>query len=111
MPIATPVPAQRSISRSFGMSPKAIVCAAVTPSRAATSASPVALVTPGADASSSPDGCEKVRSAMPPTSGSSVAIICSLVSSGARISSFVTGRATSSSRLAGPPSCAPQACT
>jgi hypothetical protein len=93
------------------MSPNAIVSAALTPRCSATSASPVAFVIPGAEASSRPDGCENVRSARPPTFGASESSICSLVSSGARMSSFVTGRASISSWLAVSPSWAPQACT
>ena len=52
--MATPSPAQRNIGMSLGISPKATISPASTPSGPATSAIPVALLSPRGRTSMSP---------------------------------------------------------
>ncbi len=62
MPMAIERPAQASIGRSFGMSPKAMTSDAAIPRSSHNRARVVAFETPAADTSSNGDGLHKVES-------------------------------------------------
>ncbi|SKX73515.1 Uncharacterised protein [Mycobacteroides abscessus subsp. abscessus] len=90
-PIATPCPAQVSISTSFGMSPNATVRSQESPARSISLSRPDALCVSGTESSISPLSVEKVTCAMPSTSGRSRRAISPLARSGCRTRSFTTG--------------------
>ena len=89
-----PVPGPAQHLQVGGMSPNA-TSRPRHPQLEATSASPLALFTRGGEISTSPRGCENVRSATSPITGASAASIASLLSCGQRTSIFTAGRDSS----------------